>query len=151
MKPNPLKNNLNLKVPLTTAEKKVLGFMVFLSLLGLAAVALRTLWEPKTDSLWVQPALKENAQRSRMRGYPEFIPKSQPALASVDINQAKEKELTKVPGVGLVLARRIVEYRKEKGDFQNLSQLHGVPGIGEKRFRQISPYFAVSPGSLTRK
>jgi len=54
------------------------------------------------------------------------------AASPVSLNEASAQELTEVNGIGDVLAQRIVEYRKEQGGFDKLSQLTEVKGIGEQ-------------------
>lgn len=48
----------------------------------------------------------------------------------IDINSASAAELTELPGIGPVLASRIVAYRAEHGPFQTLDALTAVKGIG---------------------
>lgn len=50
----------------------------------------------------------------------------------VDINSADVHELDQLPGIGEVLAGRIIEYRTEHGPFTSLEELCNVSGIGEK-------------------
>jgi len=50
--------------------------------------------------------------------------------APVDLNNASLAELEGLPGVGPVLAARIVAYRDESGPFRSVDQLIEVPGIG---------------------
>lgn len=52
------------------------------------------------------------------------------AQAPVDINVATVARLTDLPGIGPVLAERIVAFRTENGPFRRLDQLVEVPGIG---------------------
>ena len=52
------------------------------------------------------------------------------AGATVDLNRASAAELETLPGVGPVLAGRIVAYRDENGPFISIDQLIEVPGIG---------------------
>lgn len=59
---------------------------------------------------------------------------------SVDINSAGPEELKRLPGIGVVLAGRIVEYREEYGSFLEIEELMEVNGIGEKIFEKIEPY-----------
>ena len=151
MKTHPLKNSSPFNVPLTGPEKKVIGFLLFLSLLGLIALAVRSLWSSTDGPLWVQPALKESLRPSPVPAYQAFAAKTVPALASVNLNEAGVNDLKKVPHVGLVTAQRILQFRQKKGSFSDVSQLQEVPGIGEKRCRQIAPYFYVSSGPWVKR
>jgi DNA uptake protein ComE-like DNA-binding protein len=58
-------------------------------------------------------------------------------LRNIDINTATEKELTTVPGIGHVMAARIIAARP----FRSADDLKRVSGIGEKKYGQIRPYF----------
>ena len=53
-----------------------------------------------------------------------------PDVTPLDINAAGEEELTALPGIGPVLARRIVEYRAEHGPFASVEDLTDVSGFG---------------------
>jgi len=53
-------------------------------------------------------------------------------FAGVKINEASQKELMKLKGVGKVSAEAIVEYRKEHGKFTSVKELTKVKGIGSK-------------------
>ena len=55
----------------------------------------------------------------------------------IDINRADAEQLTALPGVGEVLAGRIVAYREENGSFLSTQELQNVEGIGEKRLDAI--------------
>ena len=48
----------------------------------------------------------------------------------LNLNRASAKELEKLPGIGPVLASRIIEYRKINGNFQSVDELRKVQGIG---------------------
>lgn len=65
------------------------------------------------------------------------------ALAKVNINTASEKELDSLPGVGEVIAKRIVEYRKEHGDFSSIEELLEVKGIGNAKLEKMRSYVIV--------
>ena len=58
----------------------------------------------------------------------------------VNINTATEEELTVLPGIGDVLAKRIVEYREQNGPFASSELLLNVEGISRKRFDAIKDY-----------
>lgn len=51
--------------------------------------------------------------------------------ALVDLNAATAADLDGLPGIGPVLAERIVDWRTEHGRFESVDQLREVPGIGE--------------------
>jgi len=55
----------------------------------------------------------------------------------VNLNTASAQELTALPGIGDVLATRIVTYREEHGPFQTLDTLKQVSGIGDKLLEKI--------------
>lgn len=48
----------------------------------------------------------------------------------VNLDRARAEEIARLPGVGMGLAKRIVEHRKVHGSLGSLGALDGVPGIG---------------------
>jgi competence protein ComEA len=63
--------------------------------------------------------------------------KEKTPLGKIDINTATEKELTTVPGIGHVMAARIIAARP----FGSADDLKKVSGIGDKKYAQARPYF----------
>lgn len=61
----------------------------------------------------------------------------------LDLNSATAEELTALPGIGEVLAGRIVAYREANGVFTSVEELLQVDGIGEKRFEAIRDYITL--------
>jgi competence protein ComEA len=55
----------------------------------------------------------------------------------VRVNLADAPELEGLPGVGPVLAERIVAYREEHGPFAVVEDLLDVPGIGEAKLAAL--------------
>lgn len=69
----------------------------------------------------------------------------QAARTTLDVNQATAQEFEQLPGIGPVLAERIVEFRNSRGGFTNVEQLHRVKGIGRKTFERIRAFIVVVP------
>jgi competence protein ComEA len=55
----------------------------------------------------------------------------------VNLNSATVAELETLPGIGPVLAQKIVDYRTEHGPFTRVEDLMNVSGIGEARFAEL--------------
>lgn len=66
------------------------------------------------------------------------LPEGERAPA-VNVNTATAADLERLPGIGPVLARRIVEHREARGLFRRLEDLLEVQGIGPKLFRRLEP------------
>jgi competence protein ComEA len=62
---------------------------------------------------------------------------SAPGSAPVDLNTASLEQLDGLPGVGPVLAQRIVDWRTAHGRFASVDQLREVSGIGPSKFDDI--------------
>jgi competence protein ComEA len=55
----------------------------------------------------------------------------------LNLNTATAAQLDKLPGVGPVLAERIVAYRESKGGFRSVGELRQVDGIGDAKFAEL--------------
>lgn len=71
-----------------------------------------------------------------------------PIAEKVDLNRATEKDFEALPGIGPVLAERIVEYRQSRGAFREVDQLRHVKGIGKKKFERIRSLVGVTPPAV---
>jgi competence protein ComEA len=62
---------------------------------------------------------------------------------TIDINAASATELEALPGIGPVLAGRIVQWRTDNGPFTSIEILGEVSGIGDSLLEQLRPLVRV--------
>lgn len=60
-----------------------------------------------------------------------------------DLNKVTQNELDAVPGIGPVMAGRIIEYRSAHGSFSTYDELGKVSGIGPSKLEKFRPYLIV--------
>lgn len=61
----------------------------------------------------------------------------------VDLNTASAPLLSRVSGINSTVAKNIVEFRDENGEFKERSQLKKVPKLGAKAFEQCAGFLRV--------
>ncbi len=66
--------------------------------------------------------------------------------SKLNLNRATLEDLQLLPGVGTILAKRILERREKKGNFHSVDELLEVKGIGKKRLDGIRPLILVATG-----
>ena len=64
-------------------------------------------------------------------------------LLILNLNTATVEQLERLPGVGPTLAKRIVDFRTKKGGFKRIEELLAVPGISEKKWKELREYLTV--------
>jgi len=93
-----------------------------------------------------QESLKETTQQSSgstSEPQQEVIGTPNRGDGKININLATQSELTDLPGIGSVLASRIIDYRRQHGDFSRIEDIRNVSGIGEKRYETIQDKITV--------
>ncbi|MFG3301708.1 helix-hairpin-helix domain-containing protein [Micromonospora chersina] len=66
-----------------------------------------------------------------------------PGSGPVNLNTATLAQLDALPGVGPVLAQRILDHRDQHGGFRSVSDLRQVDGIGDARYEQLKDLVTV--------
>ncbi|MFG3582323.1 helix-hairpin-helix domain-containing protein [Micromonospora chersina] len=66
-----------------------------------------------------------------------------PGGGPVNLNTATLAQLDALPGVGPVLAQRILDHREQHGGFRSVSDLRQVDGIGDARYEQLKDLVTV--------
>ncbi len=102
-----------------------------------AVVCFAALW----DTIGTAKAYSSVAVLSSSAG--ETVITQTVAPEGINLNTATVDQLVALPGIGEVLAQRIVAYREEHGPFTSAEQLKEVKGIGEKKWEAIRPLVTV--------
>lgn len=82
------------------------------------------------------PAQMQTAPTTAATVAAETVPEETVSFP-VNINTADADTLTALPGIGQVLAERIVAYRRQNGPFRVIEEITKVEGIGEKKAEAI--------------
>ena len=96
---------------------------------------------PKNETLETQPDQEAIAQVPLVSPVPAVSPAQ--VTSKVNLNRASADELQALPGVGPVLAQRMVDWRKMHGRYRTVDDLQEVKGIGKKRLEQLRPLVTV--------
>lgn len=107
---------------MTLAQPRLLGASFYLHLLVTVLL---------TAALLVLPAAGEEKTSSKL----------------VNINTATVEELARLPGVGEVIARRIVRHRARSGKFRKVEELLVIRGISAKKLDKLRPLITVGEDS----
>ena len=76
---------------------------------------------------------------------PEAIAQSQTAQPKpcINLNTATASELMTLPGIGEVMARRVIEYREQSGPFRRAQDIIIIDGFSERKYRDIAQLICV--------
>src|SRR5215472_6852006 len=70
--------------------------------------------------------------------------KKNPPSKPIDLNAANVKELQQLPGVGPVMAQRIIDLRQKSGRFHRVEDLLAVRGISPKKLDAMRAYVTIA-------
>lgn len=88
----------------------------------------------------------QSAAVSSAQDLEERTPESLLPGEIIDINTAGAYDLQRLPGIGEKRARDIVAYREEHGPFQSVEELDNVSGIGQGILSGLRDYVTAGPG-----
>ncbi len=122
---------------LAPAERRALLLVAAVYLVGGAWDLWKAHFPPRT----LEPGVAAMAPRPDPDGAAPWRRSSSPAgrQTPIGINQASESELDELPGIGPVLAGRIVRFRSDHGPFRSVAELAAVPGVGPRLLERLTP------------
>jgi competence protein ComEA len=85
-----------------------------------------------------------NVQGSTIDAVAQTEQSQTPLRSRLDLNRASAGELESLPGIGTVLAQRVIAFRESAGRFQKIEDLRAVKGIGAKKFERLKSFVMVS-------
>ena len=132
------------------ARQRGASFLLALVLVGRAIDAFDVPWEQQEEqrSAWLEtsgflPAIPlEDSTAGRevlAAATSKTAETARPPSTPLPINDAGEQQLQALPGVGPVLAARIVAFRTEHGAFQDMASLRQVKGVGARMVERLAP------------
>ncbi len=86
------------------------------------------------------PSIATPRSEARISNYPASRSNGTSSGAPVPLNSASANELQGLPGIGAILAQRIVEDRTVRGKYKSIEELRRVPGIGAKTLEKLRPH-----------
>ncbi len=126
------------------SERVISAALLGVASVGLLAIVGYNLWiAPPAEGLTV---VNIDSSSISLEESPELdTPIVPDAEHPLDVNAVTEEELDLLPGIGEVLAGRIVQYREEHGPFQSPEDLLNVDGIGESTLADIRDRIIITP------
>ena len=81
---------------------------------------------------------EENSVLTANKPEPSAPSQTVPPKPCIDLNTATAGELMTLPGIGEVMARRVIEYREQNGPFRRAQDVIIIDGFSERKYRAIS-------------
>lgn len=100
--------------------------------------------EPRPRTRSVRQNGTARSPRTRTRAPHRSRKRATVPSSPLDLNTADAQSLAALPGLGIGLAERIVQFRDANGPFDSVDELADVAGITDRRLEQLSPYLTVN-------
>ena len=104
------------------------GVQIYVPRVGESNENITYIREDAGDSVIVESSIQEKEEEKNIK---------------VNINSANLEKLQTIPGVGVVTAERIIEYREQNGKFQQIEDIKKVSGIGDVKYEKLKNYITV--------
>jgi len=133
----------------TRQEKSVIIFLIIIFTIGTGIITIRKLsYRDSADQFKsryseLDKEFSEISKNDSLLTIQKEKRENQTINLKININTAGEGELMKLPGIGTVLSKRIINYRNSIGKFKIVSEIIKIKGIGEKKFEKILPYIYI--------
>jgi len=98
---------------------------------------------PSSTSSEPEPRHRRRRTEPRESGRPQGAPADAPA-DTIDLNRATTVELTRLPGIGPALARRIVDARAADGPFARVDELGRVRGMSARKVEKLRAFVTIA-------
>lgn len=96
-------------------------------------------WAPAGRELTASPSAVPSLRLRPAPAPPAPVADPRP----LDLNHASADEISRLPGVGPSLARRIVEERDRRGRFETSDNLRGILGMGPKKLAALREHVTI--------
>jgi competence protein ComEA len=128
--------------------------------LSLLVIALGvSFWMLGTNHPQGQQAFATDQRATKVVSTPSFPPEpmskieaatrpmsaTETSLRLLDLNRASAGDLVSLPGIGPVLAQRVLAFRDSAGGFRTIEDLRAVKGIGSKKYDRLKSLVTVPP------
>lgn len=127
---------------LTETEQKVILFLS-ISLLAGAGIRLYQGAFPEVKQFDYRAADSTFAALSEKLQQTPVEAKQEESGRLININTASKERLMTLPGIGEIIAERILLHRDDVGTFRSVEELRSIKGISKKKFEQIKPLISV--------
>ncbi len=96
--------------------------------------------------------LMQTSQKGKeLHGGTKILGEKNEEFKKLDINKASVETLVKLPGIGPVKAKAIIDYREKIGKYESFYELTNVKGIGKETMSKLEPYLEVVGDSTAVK
>ncbi len=120
----------------TRHEKNIIIVLTLLLVSGFIIKIIKEKVFPDSSETLKLIAVSEEI-KSNYSNIPVENSQSDSSLDLININESDINSLVALPGVGPILAEKIIRTREKLNGFKSIEQLLDVPGIGEKKFNNI--------------